>query len=396
MKRQLTLEEPTTFVTVKGVSPLDAMLALMLAVFYIDSFSTAAATWGALATFALLIVGITTSCATIFRRTSPVRSAGIVYISALVRFLVAPTDLILPDLAVLLALWAVVAYGPSLVRYLAIITTLMAGILITIARVTILSGTDLAVFLILIESVVIMVAATATIRRFRIERIHHVVHQANRAQREAEREAELAVAEERNRIARDMHDVVAHTLTTVIAQADGGRYAAKTNPAAAEKTLDLISSVSREALSDIRAIIGVLRAGDDPASPRHPQPGVDDIPSLFDQVRELGHGSTYTVSGTPSTLPTGVGTALFRIAQEAITNSLKYGGENVAIDGTLTWARNEVTLAIVDDGPGVSVTDGRGHGIIGMHERAGAFGGTVNTGAGERGGFRVTATFPTN
>ncbi|MFC5280977.1 sensor histidine kinase [Arcanobacterium canis] len=388
--------EPAQFWTIQGVSPLDAVLALAFALSFIDSFSVAAASWGSLATFALVIIGIVVSCAMVFRRTSPVRSAGVIYACMIVRFIASPTDLIISDLAILFALWTVVAYGPLVVRVAAIVSAIIGGILLTIARIGLLSPPDLIIFFLLAESLIIIVATTGAIRRMRLDKIKTVVLDAHRAKREAERESELAVVEERNRIARDMHDVVAHTLTTVITQADGGLYAAKTNPQAAQKTLDLISHIARDALADMRAIIGVLRAGDDPASPRHPQPDVNDIPSLFDQVQEIGHRAEFHQVGDAYALPTGVGTSLFRICQEAITNSLKYGGDDVGITGTLSWMPTAVTLEVLDDGPGVSITDGRGHGIIGMHERAGAFGGTVTTGAGKTGGFKVTARFPLN
>lgn len=247
--------EPAQFWTIQGVSPLDAVLALAFALSFIDSFSVAAASWGSLATFALVIIGIVVSCAMVFRRTSPVRSAGVIYACMIVRFIASPTDLIISDLAILFALWTVVAYGPLVVRVAAIVSAIIGGILLTIARIGLLSPPDLIIFFLLAESLIIIVATTGAIRRMRLDKIKTVVLDAHRAKREAERESELAVVEERNRIARDMHDVVAHTLTTVITQADGGLYAAKTNPQAAQKTLDLISHIARDALADMRAIV---------------------------------------------------------------------------------------------------------------------------------------------
>ena len=221
-----------------------------------------------------------------------------------------------------------------------------------------------------------------------------MIEEAEVARARAEQEAELAVLEERSRIAREMHDVVAHTLSVVIAQADGGQYAAAKNPEAAIKALETIAGMGRGALKDIRSIIGVLRSSEPEQLPLLPQPVAEDLDSLIQQVRDSGTNISLTRLGTPRHLPTGVGTAIYRICQEAITNTLKHAGSDAHISVIVQWLESEIVLQVDDDGVGPGSHDGKGHGIIGMNERASAFGGSVYTGAIQGGGFRVIASIP--
>lgn len=208
--------------------------------------------------------------------------------------------------------------------------------------------------------------------------------------------AELAAIAERTRIAREMHDIVAHTLSVVIAQADGGRYAAKSNPEAAERALTVIADMSRAALGDIRSIIGILRDPADASAPLAPEPIDSDLNALIDQVRESGQEVSYVVTGKARPLPVGVGNSLYRICQEALTNSLKHAGPHAQLTIALHWRPAEVILTVTDNGRGAAaVDDGKGHGLIGMNERAAVFGGTVVAGPRQGGGFKVTATIPT-
>ncbi len=214
------------------------------------------------------------------------------------------------------------------------------------------------------------------------------------AQREATATRVLAASDERARIAREMHDVVAHTLSVVVAQADGGRFAARADPAAGERTLDTIANVSRTALEEMRALLGVLRApeGDIPLGP---QPSIGDIPALVASARESGLEAAFVTTGTPRPLPLGAGLALYRIAQEAVTNVLKHAGPTANVYVQLRWEDDRVTLVVRDDGRGAAAHgDGRGQGIEGMRERATVFGGTLTAGPQVGGGFEVQAVLP--
>ena len=214
------------------------------------------------------------------------------------------------------------------------------------------------------------------------------------AARDADAATALAASDERARIAREMHDVVAHTLSVVVAQADGGRFAAPTNPAAAARTLDTIAEVGRSALAEMRALLGVLRTSDGEAQ-LGPQPSIGDIPTLVATAREGGLDVSYVTTGTPRPLPIGAGLALYRIAQEGLTNVLRHAGPVAAAFLQLTWDDDAVTLTVSDDGRGAAAKgDGTGGGIQGMKERATVFGGTLAAGPKAGGGFVLRARLP--
>lgn len=209
---------------------------------------------------------------------------------------------------------------------------------------------------------------------------------ANRAAQERA-EAETVAEQERVRIARDMHDVVAHSLAVVIAQADGARYAA--DPATATAALGTISTTARSALADVRLLLTQLRHAEGPG----PQPTVADLEALYAQVRAAGVDLRVDVDPAPrGAQPASVELAVYRILQEALTNALRHGGEPV--DLSLAWHPDRVDLSVRNPLPGGAPTDlARGHGVIGMRERAQLVGGTLE--AGPSGGvFVVTATLP--
>jgi len=207
----------------------------------------------------------------------------------------------------------------------------------------------------------------------------------------------LAASDERARIAREMHDVVAHTLSVVVAQADGGRFAAKKDPAAARRALETIAEVSRAALTEMRGLLGILRDTDTDAD-LGPQPTLDDIPSLVASVRAGGLDVSYVTTGTPRPLPIGAGLAVYRIVQEALTNVLKHAGPKVTAYAQLRWLADALEVTVSDDGRGAaarSVAAGAGGtGIEGMRERATIFGGTLTAGPRRGGGFVVRARLP--
>lgn len=205
---------------------------------------------------------------------------------------------------------------------------------------------------------------------------------------------ELAAADERARIAREMHDVVAHTLSVVVAQADGGRFVAQSDPDAAERTLATIGEVSRTALAEMRSLLGVLRASDGTAA-MAPQPSLEDIPRLVAEAREQGMDVSLVTTGTPHPLPIGAGLAAHRIVQEGLTNVRRHGGPGVRAFVQLAWQPNGLSVQVADDGRGAAVVDdGTGHGIIGMRERVAQFGGTLTAGPRAGGGFVVHAHLP--
>lgn len=212
-----------------------------------------------------------------------------------------------------------------------------------------------------------------------------------RENREAQRRAEeeTAVEAERNRIARDMHDVVAHSLAVVIAQADGARYAAAADPGAASQALGAISATARSALSDVRMLLTQLRH----SQAEGPQPTVADLEQLYAQVRAAGVDLRVDIDPAPQgEPPAAVQLAVYRILQEALTNALRHGGAG-AVDVALAWHPDRVRLTVSNPLSDAPRGDGRGHGVVGMRERAQLAGGTLEAGA-EGAAFVVTATIP--
>lgn len=218
-----------------------------------------------------------------------------------------------------------------------------------------------------------------------------LVARAEQAERMAEREVELAARDERSRIAREMHDVVAHGLSVIVVQADGARYAAAKDPDVAVGTLETISTTGRESLTEMRRLLGLLRDGDTGVAP---QPGLDDVRHLVDEARAAGMRVEADLPGATPDVPDGVGLAAYRIVQESLTNVRKHAGPGVTVALRVTVGR-AVEVEVRDDGRGAAASpDGRGLGLTGMRERAAVHGGTLEAGPAPGGGFAVSARLP--
>ena len=207
--------------------------------------------------------------------------------------------------------------------------------------------------------------------------------------------AEQAVAEERRRIARELHDVVAHHVSVMSVLATGARRVLRRNPDAADEALGNIEDTSRTALREMRRLLDVLRTDAEPAADLTPQPGLTGIEALVEQVREAGLPVSLRVDGTPGPLEPGVALTIFRIVQEALTNTLKHGGPAATAQVRLGFGVYWLIVEIVDTGRGPVPDSGRvGHGLVGMRERVGLYGGTLRTGPRPGGGFRICAKIP--
>nr|WP_205835202.1 histidine kinase [Microbacterium sp. CFH 90308] len=215
----------------------------------------------------------------------------------------------------------------------------------------------------------------------------------NRRAQEAA-EAEAYAEQERVRIARDMHDVVAHSLTVVIAQANGARYAAASDPTAAATALETISSTAGAALADVRLLLTQLRHSQSDG----PQPTLADLEELYAQVRAAGVPLRVDVDpAPPGTPPAAAQLAVYRILQEALTNALRHGAPGGAVDLRLSWLPDRVEVAVrngLAERPQTGSDPVRGHGIIGMRERAQLVGGRLEAGADPAGSFVVSAVIP--
>ncbi|QXJ23493.1 sensor histidine kinase [Actinomadura graeca] len=224
--------------------------------------------------------------------------------------------------------------------------------------------------------------------------LRSVEERAERLERERDAEVQMAMSAERARIARELHDVIAHNVSVIVVQADGASYAIDTDARRARQALETISSTGRLALAEMRRLLGVLRESDD-VGVYAPQPGVAQLDDLVEQVRASGLAVTFEVDGTPASMSEGRQLTVFRIVQEALTNTLKHGGLRVSADVRLCYAGDAVVVRVVDDGRGAAAADdGRGHGLVGMRERAAVYGGSVRASPRPGGGFEVVARIP--
>ncbi|MFI9171099.1 sensor histidine kinase [Streptomyces lincolnensis] len=225
---------------------------------------------------------------------------------------------------------------------------------------------------------------------------------AARLEKEREAQSKVAVAAERARIARELHDVVAHNVSVMVVQADGAAYVLDAAPDQAKKALETISSTGRQALAEMRRLLGVLRTGEHQEGGEYvPQPDVEQIEDLVEQCRGSGLPVDFKIEGTPRPLPSGVELTAYRIVQEALTNTRKHGGPNAGASVRLVYFDDGLGLLVEDDGKGAphelyeeGGADGAGHGLIGMRERVGMVGGTLDAGPRPGGGFRISALLP--
>ena len=217
---------------------------------------------------------------------------------------------------------------------------------------------------------------------------------AARLERERADQAERAVIEERTRIARELHDVIAHNVSVMVVQASAGEDVFDTDPARARESLSAVASTGRAALTELRRLLGVIRAEEDQAG-YAPQPGIQYLNELVAQIRETGLTVSLSVLGEPRELPEGVGLCAYRIVQEALTNTLKHADASEA-QVSVRYVADAIELQVTDDGRGAPLVNGdtTGHGLIGMRERVALFGGELWVGPRVGRGFEVSARLP--
>jgi signal transduction histidine kinase len=220
---------------------------------------------------------------------------------------------------------------------------------------------------------------------------------ARRLERDREERAERAVAEERRVIARELHDVVAHNVSVIVAQAGAAQRISATQPREALGALGSIERIGREALVEMRRLMGLLRPDPGRVMKTSPQPGLDQLEVLVDQVRNAGVPVRLTIEGSPRPLPVGLDLSAYRIVQEALTNVLKHAGPSRA-EVLMRYRPTRLELTITDDGAGVGDDDVHRirYGHLGMRERVALFGGELRAGPLPGGGYGVAATLPTD
>lgn len=215
----------------------------------------------------------------------------------------------------------------------------------------------------------------------------------NEARLEHERDvAHAAIIDERARIARELHDVVAHAISVIVLQARGGRRLLDTEPDQTRGALDAIEHTGRQALVEMRRLVGMLRE-DEGAIALAPHPGLAHLDGLLERVRAAGLPVDLQIDGTSTELPPGVDLSAFRIVQEALTNALKHAGPARVIV-RLRYQPDALGIDITDDGVGAAMTRGDGHGLAGIRERVAVYGGNLDAGPGSEGGYEVRVHLP--
>jgi signal transduction histidine kinase len=228
--------------------------------------------------------------------------------------------------------------------------------------------------------------------RQRIRRAEEAVARADRLERERAAEAAAVAAEERTRIARELHDIVSHSISVVTIQTQAVRRRLGPDHAREREDLAAVEATAREALAEMRRLFGVLRSDGESAS-LAPQPGLHELERLVQQVRSSGLDVKVEVEGERYELPPGVDLAAYRIVQEALTNTLRHSGATCA-RVVLDYAPGRLGVVVEDDGRGLTAATTGGHGLVGVRERVALYGGTVELGPGPGGGLRLAAALP--
>ncbi|MFE1346898.1 sensor histidine kinase [Streptomyces sp. NPDC058757] len=244
----------------------------------------------------------------------------------------------------------------------------------------------------------VFVALAGITVRSRRDHTASLVERARRLEVERDQEVRLAAAAERARIAREMHDIIGHNLSVITGLADGGRYAAAKSPERAAQALDAIGTTSRQALDELRRLLGVLSAPDDaPAAARAPQPTLEDLGSLLAGVREAGLPVVSDLPAPLPPLPPGAQLTVYRVVQESLTNTLKHAGPGATATVRLVAEEDAVRVTVTDTGtPSAAVPAGQGQGLAGMRERAALYDGTLDCGPLPSGaGWQVRLRIPT-
>ncbi|KAB1915993.1 sensor histidine kinase [Micromonospora sp. AMSO31t] len=350
-------------------------------------------------------VGLVMALVLLFRRTHPSAVAAGVAVLALLQVVLGWGPLAY-DIGVLIALYSVVKYADRLRD--GVLAGIGAAIGVLLAAAQMPGAAPWwagALYYGLVTGAVWLVGLNVRTRRLYVVSLEE---RATTLEREREAEARAAVAEERTRIARELHDVVAHSMAVMIVQADGVRFTIDRDPETAREAAKVVADTGRQALEEMRRLVGVLREPSRPepaaapdaaldAEPAHRRPALVELPDLLDRFRAAGLRITDTATGTPVALPPGLELTVYRVVQESLTNALKHAGVGAAVELRLDWSADAVVVRAVDDGRGrpvVRPAPSGGHGLVGMRERVGVYDGSLAAGPTLGGGWRVEARLP--
>jgi signal transduction histidine kinase len=337
----------------------------------------------------------------VFRRAHPVGAFAAVVVAGAVQVLVLnrPTS---ADFAVLIVCYTLAAYTPRRVSLHGLAICLL-GAAVAVVRWHPTHASDRLVAMgwsaLLLGSLVLAAWLLGDSIRWRRGFYQALEERAARLERERDAQAQVAAAAERARIARDLHDVVAHNVSVMVVQADGAAYALDSSPQRAREALGAISATGRRALAELRSLLGVLRDSAGPGAALAPQPGLEQLEELVVEARAAGLPVSLTVEGAPRPVPQGEALAAYRVVQESLTNARKHAGPGATATVRLRYAEESLVISVTDDGRGASVPvsgelGGAGHGLAGMRERVELYGGSVRSGPRDGGGYEVVAQLP--
>jgi signal transduction histidine kinase len=348
----------------------------------------------------LFLTGLLLVVPVAFRRKYPLGSSYIILFGAFLQLMThGGMELGVPirvgDFALALALYTIVAYVG---RQQALLYTMALAVGTLIWAVWRISEPSAAVLLAFVVTV-IFGFSWALGEFVGARRAYHseLEQRLKLLETERDQQARIAVGEERSRIARELHDVVAHAVSVMVVQADGAGYAIRTKPELAEAAVKTISDTGRQALTELRRLLGVLRSEDQSGTQWAPQPDARELDNLAENCRAAGLPVRLEIIGDVEHLPVGLGLGVYRIVQEALTNTLKHAGTGASAVVKVLRTDEKVVIEVTDNGFGTPhdlVAVSGGNGLIGMRERAGVLGGTLEAGPNPGGGWRVRAVLP--
>jgi len=343
---------------------------------------------------AWLVLGLAQTLPLVSRRTHPGQVFAIVAGASAVQALTIDVPLV-SQLAFPVALYNLARHRGAVAGAVGLVVGLCGAVVASVAwvegyRISYLerSLSDYVPYAFTIAAIVVVAWALGTVSRVREAYVAAIVEQGEQRVAEAEQRVLLAASDERTRIAREMHDVVAHGLSVIVVQADGGRYAAAQDPEVAVRTLETVAETGRASLADMRRLLGLLRTGEE--SGRAPQPGLGDLPELLDLARRSGTQVTYRIRPRDVRLPEAEALTIYRVVQESLTNVRKHAGPGAAVTVEVEVA-DEVRVAVTDTGQATAPVAEGGLGLVGMGERVAVHGGTLTAGPGADGGWVVQA-----
>ncbi|MER5688615.1 sensor histidine kinase [Streptomyces sp. NPDC002205] len=327
----------------------------------------------------------------LWRRRKPVAAFGVIAAVFVLQWSLGAA--LRADIALFVALYSLALHGQ--LRQLPWACAAMAGamVLVAVRASSVVSVWDALFFLLSTATAALALGLMVRIRRAQLAGLRE---RAARLEIERDQRSRLAAATERTRFAREMHDIVGHNLSVIITLADAGAYATDIAPERGKEALQLIGDTGRQALGELRHVLGVLREATDgpPGGPElSPQPGIADIEALCAKVRAAGLEVVYRTSGDVEVLDSGVQLTAYRIVQEALTNILKHTDTDTRVHLAILVEDSRLNIRVQDTGPAApsGPPNEEGHGLVGMRERAALYGGTVSAGPTGGGGWSVEA-----